>query len=189
MQTPCPQPLWPTPGFHGDVGEGAVAIVLEQVRVRFFAFGEAFQPPAVHQKDVEPAVVVVVVEGDAAAGGLEQVLVLVLAAEDGLGVETSFAGDVGEGDADIGARILREPAVAVGLTGRRAAGPAKARRRKSAPARNGKATARMFGVTVTKGIRLLAPVLGVRLIVRQRSDFASRGRPVRPAGGPRPLMR
>ena len=39
-------------------------------------FGKAFQAPAVDQEEVEPAVVVVVVEGQAAAGGFEQIFVL-----------------------------------------------------------------------------------------------------------------
>ena len=90
------------PSLQGDVGEGAVAIVLEQVVEGLFARRKAFEPPAVDQEDVEPAVVVVVVEGDAAAGGLEQIFVLVLAAEDRLGVESGFVGDVDEGDAEVG---------------------------------------------------------------------------------------
>ena len=89
------------PGLQGDVGEGAVAVVLEEVAIRLLAFGEALEPPAVDQENVEPVVVVVVVEGDAAAGGFEQVLVLVLAAEDGFGVEAGLLADVDEGDADV----------------------------------------------------------------------------------------
>ena len=155
MQTPWPQPLWFEPGLQGDVGEGAVAIVLEQVRVRLLAFGEAFQPPAVHQEDVEPAVVVVVVEGDAAAGGLEQILVLVLAAEDGLGVEAGFASDVGEGDANVGLGLRRGRGQRLCRLAEQRDERARARRRRSAPARNGRASAEMFDATMTKGIRVL----------------------------------
>ncbi len=101
MQTPWPQPDVLEAGLDGDVGEGAVAIVLEQVRGRLFAFGEAFQTPSVDQEDVEPAIVVVVVEGDAAAGGLEQIFVLVLAAEDGFGVEAGFFGDIDKAQPEV----------------------------------------------------------------------------------------
>ncbi len=45
---------------------------------------KAFQPPAVHQENIEPAIVVVVVKREAAAGCFEKILVLVLAAVDRL---------------------------------------------------------------------------------------------------------
>ena len=83
-------------GFVGDVGEGAVTIVLEEVRARFLAFGEAFQTRAVYDKDVEPAVVVVIVEGNSAAGRLEQIFVLVLSAKDGFGIQARFRCDINE---------------------------------------------------------------------------------------------
>ena len=86
-------------GFGGDIGESAVAIVLEQMRGGLLAGGEAFQARAVHQKNIEPAVVVVIVEGDAAAGGFEQIFILVLAAENRFGVESGFFRDVDEIDA------------------------------------------------------------------------------------------
>ncbi len=95
------------PGLQRDVGKGAVAIVLEQVVEGLFARRKAFEPPAVDEEDVEPAVVVVIVEGDAAARGLEQILVLVLAAKDGLGVQSGFFGDVDEGDAEVGLGVRR----------------------------------------------------------------------------------
>jgi len=89
-------------GFGGDIGESAVAIIFEEMRGGLLAGGEAFEARAVDEKNVEPAVVVVVVEGDAAAGGFEEIFVFVLAAEDGFGVEAGFAGNVEEGDAEIG---------------------------------------------------------------------------------------
>src|SRR6202035_5461209 len=46
----------------GHVGKCAVAIVLEQVRCGFVPSGKTFQSPAVHQKNVEPTVVVIIVE-------------------------------------------------------------------------------------------------------------------------------
>ena len=73
MQTPCPQPEWPTPAFSRHVGESAVAIVAEKMRCGFAASGKALEAPAVHDENVEPAVVVVIVECDAAAGSFEQI--------------------------------------------------------------------------------------------------------------------
>ena len=69
--------------------------------------GKPSKPPAVDEENVEPAVVVVIVESDAAARGLEQVLVLMLAAENCFGVQAGFLGDVDEGDAEIGGRRIR----------------------------------------------------------------------------------
>ena len=90
-------------GREGDVGKGAVAVVLEQSVDGFLALGEAFEAGSVDEKNVEPVVVVEVVEGDAAAGGFKEEAVLVFAAVDGFGVEAGFARDVGEGDAEGGA--------------------------------------------------------------------------------------
>ncbi len=88
-------------GFCGDVGEGAVAIIFEKMRNWFLALGKSFEAPAVHQENIQPVVVVVIVESDAAAGCFEQIFVFVFAAEDSFGVEAGFAGDVDEADADI----------------------------------------------------------------------------------------
>ena len=63
------------------------------------AFREAFEARAVDEEDVNPVVVVVVVEGDSAAGGFEKIFILVLASVDGAGVEAGLFGDVDEGDA------------------------------------------------------------------------------------------
>ena len=87
-------------GLEGDVGEGAVAVVFEEMAGGRLALGEAFEAGAVHEEDVDPVVVVVVVEGDAAAGGFEQVSVLVLASVDGAGVEAGLFRDVDEADAE-----------------------------------------------------------------------------------------
>ncbi len=88
-------------GLRGHVGECAVAIVAKQMRSRFAARGKAFEPRAVHQKDVEPSVVVVIVEGNAATGGFEQILVLVLAAKDRFRIQAGFARHVEEAHAQI----------------------------------------------------------------------------------------
>ena len=109
-------------GLCGDVGESAVAIVLEEMRGGLLAGGEAFEAPAVDQKNIQPAVVVVVVESDAAAGGLEQIFVLVLAAEDGFCVESGFPGDIHETDAKVRNGFCRR------LRGRRVGGSAQTAR-------------------------------------------------------------
>jgi len=69
---------------------------------RRLTLGKALQGAAVHEEHVEPAVVVVVEEGRAAAGGLEQVAVDVLPSEDRDRVEAGLAGDLAEGE-----RVLR----------------------------------------------------------------------------------
>jgi len=40
-----------------DIGEGAVAIVLEEAAVRLAARGEAFEAPALTRKHIQPTVV------------------------------------------------------------------------------------------------------------------------------------
>ena len=67
--------------------------------MRFLSGGKSFQPPAVHQKQIEPAVVVIVVEGEAAAGGFEQIFVGAFAAVDGLDVETGLLHHLDKADA------------------------------------------------------------------------------------------
>jgi hypothetical protein len=47
--------------LYGDVGEGAVAIIFVQAIGGLLARGKAFQARAVHQKNIEPAIVVVIV--------------------------------------------------------------------------------------------------------------------------------
>jgi hypothetical protein len=87
-------------GFLGDVGEGAVAIVFEEMRDGFPALGETLKPPTVDEKKIEPTVVIVIVESHTAAGGFQKIFIFVLAAEDGFDVEARFLGDIDEVDAD-----------------------------------------------------------------------------------------
>ena len=68
------------PRLLRDVGERAVAVVVEQVAGRLAVPHFRVEAAAVHQKDVEPAVVVVVEERRAAAHFLEQELLVVRAA-------------------------------------------------------------------------------------------------------------
>ncbi len=88
------------PRCCGDVGESAVAIILEQMRMWFLAFRKTFQAPAIHQKNVQPAVVVIIIKSDSAARGLKQKLIFVFAAKDRFCVEPGFFGDVHEVDAE-----------------------------------------------------------------------------------------
>src|SRR5436190_17380846 len=87
--------------LHRDIGERAVAVVLEQMTVRLLARRKAFEPRAIYDENIEPAVVVVVVEGNPAAGGFQQVFVLVLAAKNGFGVQSGLFRDVDERHAEV----------------------------------------------------------------------------------------
>ncbi len=85
-------------GFGGDVGEGSVVVVVEEVAgggvfLRGRGGGEF---GAVDEEDVGPAVAVVVEDGDAGAGGLDDVA---LAGGVAVGVadgDSGFGGDVDE---------------------------------------------------------------------------------------------
>ena len=87
-------------GTFGDIGEGAVAIVFEETAMRFLAFGKTLEAPAIDEEEIEPAVVVIVVEGEAAAGGFEEIFVFADAAENGFNVEAGTFDDVDERDAE-----------------------------------------------------------------------------------------
>ena len=69
--------------------------------------GKTFEAPSVDEKNIQPAVVVVIVESNAAAGGLEEIFIFVFAAEDGLGVEARLASNVDEAAAQIVRRCGR----------------------------------------------------------------------------------
>ena len=56
-------------GLRSNVGKSSIAIVFEKMRDRFVAGLKSLKPRTVHQKNVEPAVVVVIVESNPAAGG------------------------------------------------------------------------------------------------------------------------
>src|SRR5262249_60692440 len=70
--------------------ERAVAPVAVEVVGRLLPLRKALEGRTVDQEDVRPAVVVEVDEGGAAAGGLEQVLVRLAAAEDRDGLEAGL---------------------------------------------------------------------------------------------------
>src|SRR5207302_1754499 len=89
------------------VGESAIPIVAEEMRGRLGPSRKAFKPRTIYEKNVQPAVIVVVVEGHAASRGLQQIFVLVLAAEDSLRVQARLASDIQEGYAEIVAQSIR----------------------------------------------------------------------------------
>src|SRR5690242_10904786 len=59
--------------LQSNICESAVTIVLEKMRCWLLAFGETFQARSIHQENIEPAVIVVIVESNATAGSLEKV--------------------------------------------------------------------------------------------------------------------
>src|SRR5207244_5750330 len=75
------------------VREGAIPIVLEQVRGRRFTRRPArAEPVTVRQVDVQPAVVIVVEKGEAASLGFHNVSLVFYATPDVGHVQTSFSG-------------------------------------------------------------------------------------------------
>ena len=59
-----------------DVGESSVVVVAEKVMVGLDGLGRVLETPAVDEKDVVPAVIVVVEERDAGAHRLDKVLLV-----------------------------------------------------------------------------------------------------------------
>jgi hypothetical protein len=81
-------------GFDGDVGEGAVVVVVEEVAGGLFFGG--FEGGSVDEEDVGEAVAVVVEDGDAGAGGFDDVVLGVGAAVDVADEDAGFGGYVDE---------------------------------------------------------------------------------------------
>src|SRR5262249_1435143 len=86
------------PDFDRNISEGAVPIVFVKAIAR--SRPRCLKACAVDKKNIEPAVVVVVEERDAAPGGLHQIAILLLAAENRLGSEPRFLRDVDEADGE-----------------------------------------------------------------------------------------
>src|ERR1700733_14966643 len=72
-------------GASRYIGKGTVAVVLEKMTAGLLAGGKAFESPAIDEEEIEPAIGVIVVEGESAAGGLQQIFVGLLSAVDSLG--------------------------------------------------------------------------------------------------------
>ena len=87
-------------GFFGDVCKRAVAVVFVEAIRCVRGDRRGVEAAAVENENVEPAVVIVIEECNAAAGGFEDIVGAVSAAEDdGMG-EAGLRGDISE---------LREP--------------------------------------------------------------------------------
>ena len=84
-------------GFARDIGKRAVAIVVEEIAGGLAAGGGGIEGGTVDQEDIEPAVVIVVDEGDAAAHLFDQILLVLRRAGNVAGVaEARGGGDIGE---------------------------------------------------------------------------------------------
>src|ERR1035437_4951106 len=82
--------------LQSHIGKCAVAVILEKMTGGLLPLGKALKPPAVYEKNIHPVVLVIVEESRAAAGSFQQIFVAVLAAKDGLHVESGLLGNVDE---------------------------------------------------------------------------------------------
>src|SRR5258708_17983855 len=82
--------------FDGDVRKRAVVVIAIKMVGGSFALGKTRQSCAVHQKNVEPAVVIVVENGGAGAYGCDDVFFRVLGAEGEWGGQSGFFSAVSE---------------------------------------------------------------------------------------------
>ena len=103
----------PQAGFLGDVGEGAVAIVFVEMRSGGFAGRPVgVEARAVGEINVEPSVVVVIEEGQAAAFGFDDVALVINRAPDVGSIQSGFAGHINKCDRrKLRAELLRLPGV------------------------------------------------------------------------------
>src|SRR5205085_6970872 len=81
-------------GFFGNVGEGTVAVIAIEPDGR--AVGCGVEPAPGEEKDVEPAVVIVVQKGDTAAHGFESEIGVSRSAVNDGGAEPGLLRDVDE---------------------------------------------------------------------------------------------
>src|ERR1700693_3544407 len=82
-----------------DIGERAVAIVFKETTMRLMVFGESFEPPAIYEKDIQPAIVVIVIKSEAAAGGFEKIFIFFHAAVNSFDIKARTFDDIHEADA------------------------------------------------------------------------------------------
>src|SRR5690242_14466870 len=105
-------------GFRRDVRESAVAIIFKKMRDRLLPLGKSFEAPAIHEKNIEPVVVVVIVEGGAATRCFEKIFVFVLAAVNRFYIQPGFASDIQKTHADLfWRRRIRIRSAASGMDG------------------------------------------------------------------------
>src|ERR1700730_9164322 len=67
-----------------------VAIIFEQMRRRLLPSRKSLQPPSIHQKNIQPSVVVVIVKSYSTTRRLQQIFVFVLPAKNRLGIQPRF---------------------------------------------------------------------------------------------------
>jgi len=82
--------------FCGDVGEGAVVIVVIEVARRSFARYGGFERRAIHNENIRPAVIVVIEDSDARARCFDDVFFCGFAAENNRGGKPGFLRQIGE---------------------------------------------------------------------------------------------
>ncbi len=82
--------------FRGDIGERAIVIVVVEMIRRAVAGFRRFQGCTVDDEDVRPAIIVVIEDGDACSGCLDDVLLAVETAEDLRHREPGLPRDVNE---------------------------------------------------------------------------------------------
>src|SRR6266403_1345516 len=92
--------------FFTDVGESAVIIVVVEMARRSFARSRGFESRPIHNENIRPAVIVVVEDGDARAGGFDDVLFRVFPAENDRRGKPGLLRHIGEMRNRLGVRAL-----------------------------------------------------------------------------------
>src|ERR1700688_16841 len=85
-------------GPFGDVGERAIAIIFKQMTMRLLTFSETFESPTIYKKDVQPAIVVIVIKSEAAAGGFEKIFIFFHTAVDSFDIKARTFDDIHKAD-------------------------------------------------------------------------------------------
>src|ERR1700736_4261307 len=75
------------PRLVSYVRKRSVAIIFEQMRRRLLPNRKSLQPPSIHQKNIQPSVVVVIVESHPAACRFQQIFIFVLPTKNSFGVQ------------------------------------------------------------------------------------------------------
>src|ERR1700722_560466 len=83
-------------GLRGHVGERAVMIVAIQVVRRSLSGGKSLEPRSIHQKNIGPAVIVVIENRDPGPGGFNDVFLGVDSTENVLRGQPGFFGNIDE---------------------------------------------------------------------------------------------